>query len=168
MGAGVIALTTLFTSLFGGITLPFDKNWGLMRELLASPVPRNHIILGIGIPGVTKSFIQVMIIMGFGLIIGVRFFPGYTLLQTAGAILRNTALYRRLFTGISLPFLGHIHEHGDSGRFAGCDHSPYIAFVLRKQCPLSHRCLPWHCADVVPFQPPYPLGQWRAVLCCRK
>ncbi len=31
MGAGVIALTTLFTSLFGGITLLFDKNWGLMR-----------------------------------------------------------------------------------------------------------------------------------------
>jgi ABC-2 type transport system permease protein len=26
MGAGVIALTTLFTSLFGGITLLFDKN----------------------------------------------------------------------------------------------------------------------------------------------
>ena len=65
MGAGVIALTTLFTSLFGGITLLFDKNWGLMRELLASPMPRNHIILGIGLSGVTKSFIQVMVIMGF-------------------------------------------------------------------------------------------------------
>ena len=87
MGAGVIALTTLFTSLFGGITLLFDKNWGLMRELLASPMPRNHIILGIGLSGVTKSFIQVMVIMGFGLLIGVRFFPGYTLLQTAGAVL---------------------------------------------------------------------------------
>src|SRR5512136_33816 len=87
MGAGVIALTTLFTSLFGGITLLFDKNWGLMRELLASPMPRNHIIIGIGLSGVTKSFIQAMVIMGFGLVIGVRFFPGYSWLQTAGAIL---------------------------------------------------------------------------------
>ena len=101
MGAGVIALTTLFTSLFGGITLLFDKNWGLMRELLASPMPRNHIILGIGLSGVTKSFIQVMVIMGFGLLIGVRFFPGYTLLQTAGAILGIL-----LFVGVfSLGFL---------------------------------------------------------------
>ena len=33
MGTGLIALTTLFTSLFGCITLLFDKNWGLMREL---------------------------------------------------------------------------------------------------------------------------------------
>lgn len=40
----------------------------------ASPMPRNHIILGIGLSGVTKSFIQVMVIMGFGLVIGVRFF----------------------------------------------------------------------------------------------
>jgi ABC-2 type transport system permease protein len=101
MGAGVIALTTLFTSLFGGITLLFDKNWGLMRELLASPMPRNHIIVGIGLSGVTKSFIQVMVIMGFGQTIGVSFFPGYTLLQTAGAILGIL-----LFVGIfSLGFL---------------------------------------------------------------
>ena len=101
MGAGVIALTTLFTSLFGGITLLFDKNWGLMREFLASPMPRNNIIIGIGLSGVTKSFIQVMVIMGFGLIIGVRFFPNYTLVQTAGAILGIL-----LFVGIfSIGFL---------------------------------------------------------------
>lgn len=87
MGAGVIALTTLFTSLFGGITLLFDKNWGLMRELLASPMPREHIIIGIGLSGVTKSFIQVMVIMGFGLLIGVDFFHGYGALRTAIAIL---------------------------------------------------------------------------------
>src|SRR5512136_1751654 len=101
MGAGVIALTTLFTSLFGGITLLFDKNWGLMRELLASPMPRNNIIIGIGLSGVTKSFIQVMVIMGFGLLIGVRFFPNYSAAQTLGAILGIL-----LFVGVfSLGFL---------------------------------------------------------------
>jgi ABC-2 type transport system permease protein len=87
IGAGVIALTTLFTSLFGGITLLFDKNWGLMREFLASPMPRNNIIIGIGLSGVTKSFIQVLVIMGFGLLIGVKFFPGYTFMQTITSVL---------------------------------------------------------------------------------
>jgi ABC-2 type transport system permease protein len=87
LGAGVIALTTLFTSLFGGITLLFDKNWGLMRELFASPMPREHIIIGIGLSGVTKSIIQVLVIMSFGIVIGVRFFPGYTTLQTILSIL---------------------------------------------------------------------------------
>jgi ABC-2 type transport system permease protein len=81
IGAGVIAMTTLFTSLFGGIVLLFDKNWGLMREILASPLPRNHIIIGIGLSGMTKSFIQAIIIMLFGLLIGVEFFNGFSPLQ---------------------------------------------------------------------------------------
>lgn len=86
LGAGVIALTTLFTSLFGGVSLLFDKNWGLMREVFASPIPRTHIILGIGLSGVTKSILQVLVIMGFGLLIGVKFFPGYSPMQTALAV----------------------------------------------------------------------------------
>ena len=81
IGAGVIAMTTLFTSLLGGTVLLFDKNWGLMRETLASPMPRNHIILGIGLSSMIKSFIQSAVIMVFGLLLGVRFFEGYTQLQ---------------------------------------------------------------------------------------
>lgn len=101
MGAGVIALTTLFTSLFGGISLLFDKNWGLMRELLASPMPRNHIILGIALSGVTKSFIQVIVVMVFGIFIGVDFFSGYSAIETFQAVLGVL-----LFVGVfSLGFL---------------------------------------------------------------
>jgi len=76
MGAGVIAMTTLFTSLYGGINLLFDKTYGVMREILGSPMPRSHLVLGIGLSGVTKSFIQTSVIMVFGLLIGVKFFEG--------------------------------------------------------------------------------------------
>lgn len=75
--AGVIAMTALFTSLYGGIVFLFDKNWGLMREILASPLPRESIIVGVGLSGMTKSFIQSGIITAFGILLGVRFFPGY-------------------------------------------------------------------------------------------
>jgi ABC-2 type transport system permease protein len=87
MAAGVIAMTTLFTSLFGGIVLLFDKNWGLMREVMASPLPRNHIIFGISLSGVTKSFIQVIIIMLFGLVLGVQFFMGFSPIHIITALL---------------------------------------------------------------------------------
>ncbi|HOI58805.1 MULTISPECIES: ABC transporter permease [unclassified Methanoculleus] len=87
MAAGVIAMTTLFTSLFGGISLLFDKNWGLMREMLASPMPRTHIMLGVSLSGMTKSFIQVAIIMAFGLLLGVEFFPGFSATQIALSVL---------------------------------------------------------------------------------
>ena len=101
MAAGVIAMTTLFTSLFGGISLLFDKNWGLMREMLASPMPRTHIMLGVSLSGMTKSFIQVAIIMVFGLLLGVRFFPGFSPARIAVSILGIFA-----FVGVfSLGFL---------------------------------------------------------------
>ncbi len=87
MAAGMIAMTTLFTSLFGGMSLLFDKNWGLMREMLASPMPRTHIMLGVSLSGITKSFIQVVIIMAFGLILGVEFFPGFSPARIAISIL---------------------------------------------------------------------------------
>lgn len=87
IGAGVIAMTTLFTSLFGGTVLLFDKNWGLMRETLSSPLPRIHIIIGIGLSGMTKSFIQAAVIMVFGLLLGVQFFEGYTLMQIVYSLL---------------------------------------------------------------------------------
>lgn len=74
MGAGVIAMTALFTSLYGGMSLIFDKNFGLMKEMIASPMPRSHIIIGLGLSGLTKGFIQSMIIMIFGVFMGVEFF----------------------------------------------------------------------------------------------
>lgn len=86
MGAGIIAMDVLFSSLFGGTSLMFDKKFSLLRETLASPVSRLHIILGIGLSGVTKAFIQTLIIIGFGKLIGMDFFKGYTLTQTLIAV----------------------------------------------------------------------------------
>ncbi|ALK04637.1 ABC-2 type transport system permease protein [Methanosarcina thermophila] len=92
MGAGIIAMDVLFSSLFGGTTLMFDKKFSLLRETLASPVPRSHIILGIGLSGVTKALIQTFIIIGFGILIGMDFFKGYSLAETFIAILGITLL----------------------------------------------------------------------------
>lgn len=81
IGAGVIAMTTLFTNLYGGTVLLFDRNWGLMRETFSSPIPRISIIIGLGLSNVTKAFIQVAVIVTFGLLLGVQFFKGYSLIQ---------------------------------------------------------------------------------------
>ncbi len=87
MGAGIIAMDVLFSSLFGGTSLMFDKKYSLLRETLASPVPRYHIILGVGLSGVTKAFIQTSMIIGFGKLIGMDFFLGYTLPETLIALI---------------------------------------------------------------------------------
>ena len=87
LGAGVIAMTTLFTSIFGGTVILFDKNWGLLRETLSSPLPRVHIIIGLGLSNMTKALIQAAVIVVFGLLLGVQFFKGFTLTQTLVSLL---------------------------------------------------------------------------------
>ena len=82
MAAGVISMTVLFTCLYSGISLQFDKQFGLMKEIVASPLPRSRILLGLSLSGVAKSLIQSVIIILFGFILGVRFFEGFTIAQT--------------------------------------------------------------------------------------
>jgi ABC-2 type transport system permease protein len=87
MAAGVIAMTILFTCLYSGISLQFDKYYGLMKEMIASPLPRSHILLGISLSGITKSLIQAVIIIAFGFLLGVRFFDGFTIWSTMVSVL---------------------------------------------------------------------------------
>ena len=82
MGAGIIAMDVLFSSLFGGTNLLFDKKFSLLKETIASPISRLNIVLGVGLSGVTKSFIQTAIIIVFGGLVGMDFFKGYTPVQT--------------------------------------------------------------------------------------
>jgi ABC-2 type transport system permease protein len=82
MGAGIIAMDVLFSSLFGGTTLLFDKKFSLLKETIASPISRLNIVLGVGLSGMTKAYIQTAIIIVFGGLIGMEFFKGYTPVQT--------------------------------------------------------------------------------------
>ena len=86
MAAGVIAMTILFTCLYSGISLQFDKYYGLMKEMVASPLPRSHILIGVSLSGVTKSLVQAVIIIVFGLLLGVRFFEGFTIWSTLASV----------------------------------------------------------------------------------
>lgn len=76
MCAGIIGATTLFTNVYGGFFLLFDKNWGILREIMASPLPRRDLIIGIASAAVTKSWFQSLIILIFGLVLGVTFYSG--------------------------------------------------------------------------------------------
>ena len=77
IAAGIISMTVLFTCLYSGITIQLDKQFGLMKEMIASPMPRSSILSGITLSGITKSLIQTIIIVVLGLILGVQFFNGF-------------------------------------------------------------------------------------------
>jgi ABC-2 type transport system permease protein len=103
MGAGVVGMTILFTCLYAGQNVQFDKQYGLMKEIVVSPMPRSQILLGVTLGGITKALIQTAIVILFGYVLGIQFFFGLTAVGTLVAI-GGFLLFAALFS-MSLMFL---------------------------------------------------------------
>lgn len=43
---GILATSTLFTAIFSGISIVWDREFGFLREMLVAPVPRTAILVG--------------------------------------------------------------------------------------------------------------------------
>ena len=69
---GMIAMSVLFTSVFSGIQIIWDKQFGFLKETLVAPVSRLEIMLGQTAGGATTAFIQGVIILVISLFIGLN------------------------------------------------------------------------------------------------
>ena len=69
---GVVAMGILFTSIFSGIGLLWDRQFGFLKETLVAPVPRLHIMIGRTLGGATIAMIQGVLVLAVCMIAGVR------------------------------------------------------------------------------------------------
>jgi len=67
---GMVAMSVLFSSVFSGITIIWDKQFGFLKETLVAPVTRLEIMIGQTVGGATTAFIQGIIILVLSLFIG--------------------------------------------------------------------------------------------------
>lgn len=72
---GIIGQTLLFTSMFMGISVIWDKEFGFMKEILVAPISRFTIFLGKMFGDSTAAMIQGLIVFAFGFILGIPFDP---------------------------------------------------------------------------------------------
>ncbi|HZT59768.1 MAG TPA: ABC transporter permease [Pyrinomonadaceae bacterium] len=72
MAPGVIGMTVLFTSMFSGIALLWDRQFGFLKETLVAPVPRFWIMTGRTLGGATVAMIQGLLIFLISLLAGFR------------------------------------------------------------------------------------------------
>src|ERR1700748_1532194 len=72
MAPGVVAMTILFSSIFSGIAMLWDRQFGFLKETLVAPVPRIQIMLGRTLGGATVAVIQSTLILIACLIAGFR------------------------------------------------------------------------------------------------
>ena len=70
LAPGIIGMVILFTSIFAGISVIWDRQFGFLKEIMVSPVNRLSIMLGRTIGGVTVSIFQGLLIFGISLLIG--------------------------------------------------------------------------------------------------
>jgi len=73
MAPGVIILTAIFTSIFGGVNTLWDRRYGFMNKALVSPISRTSIAIGKMLAISLISALQASLVLGIALAIGVSF-----------------------------------------------------------------------------------------------
>src|ERR1700761_4701948 len=69
---GVVGMSILFSSIFSGVGLLWDRQFGFLKETLVAPVPRLQIMIGRTLGGATTAMIQGMLVFIVCLIAGFR------------------------------------------------------------------------------------------------
>lgn len=69
---GIIGMSVLFTSIFSGIALFWDRQFGFLKETLVAPVPRMRIMVGRTLGGATVAILQGLLVAAICLIAGFR------------------------------------------------------------------------------------------------
>ncbi|HSF28511.1 MAG TPA: ABC transporter permease [Nitrosopumilaceae archaeon] len=98
MTPGVIILTAIFTSIFGGVNTLWDRRYGFMNKALTSPISRSSIALGKMLAISLVSALQASLILGIALAIGVNFVNPLMIVP----IMLIVILFSLGFSGISV------------------------------------------------------------------
>jgi ABC-2 type transport system permease protein len=72
LAPGIIAMSILFTSIFSGIEIIWDRQFGFLKETLVAPVSRVEIMIGRTLGGATVASIQGVIVLLISMVIGFR------------------------------------------------------------------------------------------------
>lgn len=72
LAPGMIGMTLLFSSMFSGLSVLWDREFGFLKEIMVTPVSRVSIVLGRTLGGVTSGLLQGILIMVLAIPIGFK------------------------------------------------------------------------------------------------
>ncbi|BDH78943.1 MAG TPA: ABC transporter permease [Methanothermobacter sp.] len=72
---GIIGQTILFTSIFSGVSVIIDRQYGFLKEILVAPISRTSIVLGKAFGISTASMIQTTILLLLSFLVGIIMTP---------------------------------------------------------------------------------------------
>jgi ABC-2 type transport system permease protein len=106
LGPGVICMGILFTGIFAGIQVIWDRQFGFLKETLVAPVSRFEIMLGKTLGGATVAFLQGFFVLILTMILGFRA-ENIFLIPLALIAMFLTALF---FTALGISIASLLHD----------------------------------------------------------
>jgi ABC-2 type transport system permease protein len=97
---GIIAMAVLFSSIFSGFGLLWDRQFGFLKETLVAPVPRIHVMLGRTLGAATVAVLQGLLVAIVAVIAGFRFADIRTIPLALLFMLLIASLFASLGTAI--------------------------------------------------------------------
>ncbi len=112
LAPGMIGMTLLMGSVFSGLHVLWDRQFGFLREIMVTPVSRLSIVLGRVAGGMTIALIQGSLVGVGAVVLGAQLDLGLlTVLQTAGTMV----LISMAFVSVGLIFASVLDDmHGFS------------------------------------------------------
>ncbi len=98
LAPGIIAMGILFTAVFSGIQIIWDRQFGFLKETLVAPISRLQIMVGQTVGGATVAFFQGLIVFFLALVPGFR--PESLVLLPMALV--YAALIALLFTALGI------------------------------------------------------------------
>ena len=72
---GIIAMSVFFAALFNAVSLVYDREFGILKEMLVAPVSRAAVAFGKTLGGATVATLQGTVVFAFAPLVGVRLSP---------------------------------------------------------------------------------------------
>jgi ABC-2 type transport system permease protein len=72
---GVLATSVMFTAVFSGVSVVWDREFGFLREMLVAPIRRTSILAGKCLGGAIVSTVQAVVILALAGLAGVPYNP---------------------------------------------------------------------------------------------
>ncbi len=101
LAPGIIGMSLIFTSIFSGIQVIWDRQFGFLKETMVAPVSRFNIMIGRTLGGATIAAIQGIIVFCLALVPGFRPYNWALVLPAVLVMLLIALLFTALGTAIA-------------------------------------------------------------------
>jgi ABC-2 type transport system permease protein len=98
LAPGIVSMSILFTAIFSGLEVIWDRQFGFLKETLVAPISRTEIMVGKTLGGATIAMIQGLIVLSLTYLLGFRV-PGLASLALGLVFMLLIAIF---FSGLGL------------------------------------------------------------------